>query len=232
MVVLGVLALLIMVNLPPPSPMAEIEAPSASPQLVEIGGAVGLSGRASPEESARASATPASAAPSSTNERPPSLAPTPAAAAETTAPVAAADPSPAPANPPAALAGPTPPPEAPAAPPAEMASPAPATFASDPASTVAAFYERVASDDFDAAYRLWSERMRETYPREENLDGRFDETAAIAVDELFVASRTAGAATVQANFTETYESGATRQFVGYWELVARDGAWLLDAPHY
>jgi hypothetical protein len=39
-------------------------------------------------------------------------------------------------------------------------------------------------------------------------------------------------ATVQANFVETYESGSTREFIGYWELIAVDGRWLLDAPHY
>ena len=39
-------------------------------------------------------------------------------------------------------------------------------------------------------------------------------------------------ATVQANFTETYESGATRQFIGYWHLVLVDGQWLLAEPHY
>ena len=40
------------------------------------------------------------------------------------------------------------------------------------------------------------------------------------------------AATIEANFTETYDSGASQSFVGYWELVRVDGRWLLDEPHY
>jgi hypothetical protein len=39
-------------------------------------------------------------------------------------------------------------------------------------------------------------------------------------------------AVVQANFIEEYESGATREFIGYWEVILVDGAWLLDQPHY
>lgn len=41
-----------------------------------------------------------------------------------------------------------------------------------------------------------------------------------------------GSAIVQANFIETDESGGSREFIGYWELVHVDGAWLLDFPHY
>jgi hypothetical protein len=74
--------------------------------------------------------------------------------------------------------------------------------------------------------------MRTTYPRTANLDDRFDETSSIAFQQLYVAEQTADRATVQANFTETYESGASRQFVGYWRLVLVDGSWLLDEPHY
>ena len=97
---------------------------------------------------------------------------------------------------------------------------------------VAAFYRNVASGNFDAAYALWSDRMRATYPRADNLDGRFAETASITFSRLNVAEQGARSATVQANFTETYDSGATRDFIGYWELVQVNGRWLLDAPHY
>jgi hypothetical protein len=37
---------------------------------------------------------------------------------------------------------------------------------------------------------------------------------------------------VQADFTETYDTGESRQFIGYWRLVQVDGRWFLDEPHY
>jgi hypothetical protein len=114
-----------------------------------------------------------------------------------------------------------------------IVTPTPAVVAvADPTGAVAAFYESASSGQFDAAYSLWSERMRATYPRQENLDERFDQTASIDFQELSVAEQTADRATVQANFTETYDSGSSRVFVGYWQLVLVDGVWLLDEPHY
>ena len=104
--------------------------------------------------------------------------------------------------------------------------------AADPADAVAAFYGHVSSGRFDAAYSLWSERMRATYPRQENIDERFDQTESIAFQQLRIAEQTSDRATVQANFTETYLSGSSRVFVGYWRLVLVDGIWLLDEPHY
>ena len=102
----------------------------------------------------------------------------------------------------------------------------------DPDDAVASFYRNVVSGDYDAAYAMWSEAMRATYPREGNLDGRFAETASIEWLQLETVSRSATTAQVQANFVETYESGASRTFIGYWDLVLADGRWLLDAPHY
>jgi hypothetical protein len=101
-----------------------------------------------------------------------------------------------------------------------------------PEDSVAAFYGNVAAGNFDAAYALWSDRMKATYPRQENLDDRFDETASITFHQLRLVDRTDGTATVQANFTETYDSGGSREFIGYWELVQVNGRWLLDEPHY
>jgi hypothetical protein len=98
--------------------------------------------------------------------------------------------------------------------------------------TVTAFYAAAAAGDFDRAYALWSDRMKADYPRQENLDQRFAETASIEFTELFVASQTATRATVQANFVETYDGGGSRQFIGYWELILVDGRWLLDHPTY
>jgi hypothetical protein len=122
----------------------------------------------------------------------------------------------------------------------QPATPAPATpiptsvvaVASDPAETVARFYGHAVDEEFDAAYALWSERMKSAFPREENLDGRFDETAAISFTQLRTVAVDGASAIVQANFIEEYESGGSREFIGYWELVIVDGAWVLDFPHY
>ena len=74
--------------------------------------------------------------------------------------------------------------------------------------------------------------MKAAYPRQANLDDRFAQTADISFSALYVARQTASSATVQANFTETYDGGSSRHFVGYWDLVLVGGRWLLDAPTY
>ena len=127
---------------------------------------------------------------------------------------------------------PTPPPVV--AVPAPAGSPTPTTSETtgDPVEAVLAFYRAAAGEDFDAAYALWDERMRAAYPREPNLDSRFDETVGITFSQLSVAELSGESATVQANFTETYESGGSREFIGYWRLVLVDGRWLLAEPHY
>ncbi|MGI8999543.1 MAG: protein kinase domain-containing protein [Candidatus Limnocylindria bacterium] len=111
------------------------------------------------------------------------------------------------------------------------ATPAPVAAVA-PDDAVAAFYAHVAAGRFDDAYALWSERMQDEFPRQDNLDGRFADTADIAFDTLEVAAQSASTATVQANFTETYDSGSSRRFVGYWRLVRVDGRWLLEEPTY
>lgn len=161
----------------------------------------------------------------------PTPTPTPAATPMPEAtPVATAEPTPIPTTAPTTAPTPTPivavqtPP----------GSPAPTTTgaAGDPIQAVLAFYQAAAREDFDAAYALWNERMRAAYPREPNLDSRFDDTAEVTFSQLSVAEMSGESATVQANFTEIYESGASRQFIGYWRLVLVDGQWLLDEPHY
>ena len=97
---------------------------------------------------------------------------------------------------------------------------------------MADFYARVVAEEFDAAYALWSDRMKAQFPRQENLDERFDQTAAITFTQLQTVERGVDRALVQADFVEEYESGASREFIGYWELVLVDGRWLLDQPHY
>ncbi len=146
--------------------------------------------------------------------------------------VDAASPSPTatPAPTPSTSPAPTPPIVAAATP--EPTNPPVIVATASPADAVAAFYGHVVASDYDAAYALWSDRMKSAYPREGNLDNRFAETETITFDQLTVADQTATTAIVQANFTETYEPGGSRQFIGFWELVLVDGRWRLDAPHY
>lgn len=163
--------------------------------------------------------------------------PTPEAASPTPAPTAIPTPLP---TPPAATPAPTPVPATPAPVTPPPVTPPPATpvptavvaVAADPTEAVARFYGHAVDEEFDAAHALWSERMKRSFPREENLDGRFDDTAAISFTQLRTVAVDGGRATVQANFIEEYESGGSREFIGYWELVLVDGAWLLDFPHY
>jgi hypothetical protein len=147
----------------------------------------------------------------------PTLEPTPAATPVAWTPVPTSTPTPLPATPVAATPEPT---------------PVVVAAAATPDEAVAAFYGDVAAGSFDAAYGHWSERMRQTYSRQENLDERFAETASISFEQLYVADQGDGRAIVQANFIETYDSGSSRRFVGFWELVLVDGRWLLDEPHY
>ena len=162
--------------------------------------------------------------PTPTQEPPAAATPTPPPSPEPTAePVASEGP--------AIAATPAPAPTRTAAP--VQPNPTAAVVAvAGPADVVAAFYAAAVDGRFDAAYSHWSERMKANFPRPENLDARFDSTAQITFHQLNVAEMSGSAATVQANFTETYDSGATRTFVGFWRLVQVEGRWLLDEPHY
>jgi hypothetical protein len=170
----------------------------------------------------------------------------------TSTPVPTTEPTPVPTTAPTAL--PTPVPTAPAvatplptvAPTTAPATPRPASpeppatpvptalvvAVLEPGDAVAAFYGHVVDEEFDAAYALWSDRMKSEFPRDGNLDGRFDDTASITFTQLRTVARDGNRALVQANFVEEYESGAAREFIGYWEVVQVDGRWLLDQPHY
>ncbi len=165
----------------------------------------------------------------------PSAAPTAspsATPAPTPAPTSTPEPEPEPADTPAP-ATPAPPAPAPVVTPVPAPPSTPAAVAvAGPDDAVAAFYAHVVDGRFDAAYDLWSERMKNSFNRADNLDGRFDETADITFSSLYTASQSETTATVQANFTERYDSGTSRQFIGYWQLVRVNGRWLLDWPTY
>lgn len=186
--------------------------PEASIVIGEVGGAI-----------FRPTPTPLTTAPSTP---PPTAPPTPA---PTPAPTRVAVATPAS----TLLQTPVPPMPLPATPvPATPKPTVAVAAASDPADVVARFYGHTVDEEFDAAYALWSDRMKLTFPREENLDGRFDDTAAITFIQLQTVARDSERALVQANFVERYESGGTREFIGYWEVVLVGRRWLLDQPHY
>jgi hypothetical protein len=195
----------------------------AGTRLVEL---TRLNEAAAPDAAGIVVGTPGGAVLGGTAE--PTREPTPEPTPEATPP-----PTPEPATPAPVTAAPATP--APATPAAPAATPAPTPVIvamADPADAVAAFYGHVTDGRFDSAYALWSSRMKATYPRQENLDNRFADTTAITFLRLEVVSRTDRSAIVQADFVETYDSGSSRQFIGYWELIRVDGRWLLDAPHY
>lgn len=161
---------------------------------------------------------------------PPEATGTPAPTADLT-PAPAATPAPTPVMTPAPQ--PTPAPTPAHQPPTATPEPTAVVVAlGQPDDAVAAFYREAAAGNFDAAYALWSGRMKATYPRDENLDGRFAKTELVSFDALHTVERTATSATVQANFTESYEGGGSRQFIGYWRLILVEGRWVLDEPHY
>jgi cytoskeletal protein RodZ len=185
----------------------------AEPQVAEVGGEVreapSLSGTSDPTP--RPTEHPEASPPAATPE--PTVEPTPA-------PTAAPTPQP---------PAPTP---APVAVVPEPGQPVAAAATADPAQAVATWYDLVAAGRFDEAYAMWSPRMQASFDRQGNLDGRWDNTASVTINSVYVTNQSGGSAAVQIDFTETYDAGSARRFVGWWELVLVDGHWLLDWPHF
>jgi hypothetical protein len=167
--------------------------------------------------------------PSPTPTEGPSIAPTPDPTREP-APKPTAEPIPKPtAKPPQPTPEATPRPTPPATP---EPTAAPATQALDPAETVARFYELVVDGRFDEAAELWTPRMREEYPPDENIDGRFSRTTRIDLERLDVRSIDDGTAVVVVALIEYRSSRPPREFVGTWDLVRHGSGWLMDEPHF
>jgi serine/threonine-protein kinase len=108
-------------------------------------------------------------------------------------------------------------------------APAPAAVRG-PAATVARFYALVVRHDYDAAARLWSRALRERYPPDRYIAGRFDATTAVDVHRLETTRQGSRTAVVATDITEHRASGASRHWVGTWDLVKIDGVWLMDDP--
>ena len=102
-----------------------------------------------------------------------------------------------------------------------------------PAGAVLAFYDAVERHDWDTAIDLWSPSMQERYPPQEWLINRFRRTTRIDVTRIETVSNSGDQARVEVSLTE-YRSvePSPRRFVGAWDLVLRDGRWLLNDPDF
>jgi hypothetical protein len=165
----------------------------------------------------------------------PSPTPTPPAAPTATStataePTPEPTPAPTPTVRPTAAPTPTAPPPTPAPPAATPAPPAPA--ADGPADVTAAFYALVVDGRFDEAAALWTASMRERYPPDEYIDGRFSRTASIVLNRNEVVARDGDAAVVAVDLTETLDDGEVRRWVGSWDLVLTGEGWRMNDPDF
>lgn len=166
---------------------------------------------ASPAIGGAASATPpASALPSASAAVPPAA----------VVPVATTAPTPLPTALPsqASAGGPTPPP-----------------VTADPAQAILAFYHAVALHQWSAATALWTPSMQQRYPPDEYIVARFTPTTQITIRNLGTLSSdpAAGRATVGVTVIEQRTLPPNPLVsTGSWDLVAVDGRWLLDQPHF
>ena len=107
--------------------------------------------------------------------------------------------------------------------------------ATSPAAVVASFYDLVEAHDFDAAAALWTARMRNEYPPNEYIAGRFSRTTRIDLrrNEVVQFDASSGTAVVAVDLVEyrTVEP-SPRRFVGSWDLVLTDDGWRMDEPHF
>ena len=117
-------------------------------------------------------------------------------------------------------------------PPATEPTPQPPKV-SAPAAAVLAFYDAVEAHNWDAAVALWSPSMQERYPPQDYLIDRFRRTTRIDVTYLQTVSDSGGRARVNVSLTE-YRSvePSPQRFVGAWDLVLRDGRWVLNDPDF
>ncbi|HVS07516.1 MAG TPA: hypothetical protein VHK65_15315 [Candidatus Dormibacteraeota bacterium] len=100
----------------------------------------------------------------------------------------------------------------------------------DPAASVALFYQAVSSHDFAAAAALWTSRMQAQFPPAEFIDHRFATTQQINLQgERLLASRD-GVAMVYVRIVEV-TGGHLRRWVGTWQLVNTGSGWLLNRPN-
>jgi len=155
----------------------------------------------------------------------PAASPTVPVPSPTPLPVPTVTPSPAPtatAVPSSAVPAPLPP----------SARPAIATGANTPDGAVRQFYQLAEQHQFDAAAQLWTDRMKQQYPVDEQLIGHFNPATRVDVQIGNVTMDGTGRATVAVDVTETRTiEPTTRRYIGSWTLVRGPSGWLLDQPN-
>lgn len=109
----------------------------------------------------------------------------------------------------------------------------PAPKPASPAGAVVGFYDAVEDHRWEAAVDLWSPSMQNRYPPNEWLIDQFQPTTQIDLTRVRTVSNSDGRARVEVSLTEYRSSGPSpRRFVGAWDLVLRDGRWLLNDPDF
>jgi hypothetical protein len=107
--------------------------------------------------------------------------------------------------------------------------------AESPTVVVARFYDLVVDHKFDAAAKLWTSRMRQQYPPDGYIDGRFSRTTRIDLrrNEVVAFDAGAGTAVVAVDLVEdrTVEP-SPRRFIGRWEMILTADGWKMDEPHF
>ena len=101
---------------------------------------------------------------------------------------------------------------------------------SDPAASVALFYQAVSSHDFAAAAALWTPRMQAQFPPAEFIDHRFTATQQINLQGERLLGSGDGVAIVYVRIVEVI-GGHSRRWVGTWQLVNTGSGWLLNRPN-
>jgi hypothetical protein len=107
-----------------------------------------------------------------------------------------------------------------------------ASGSGSPQQAVLTFYADVGTHNFAAAAGLWTSALRSRDPPPTYIDDRFRATTRIVVENSYVARIAGDTATVNVSLVEYLQGGATRTFVGSWDLVRTGGTWLLDNPRF
>jgi hypothetical protein len=74
--------------------------------------------------------------------------------------------------------------------------------------------------------------MRDRYPPDRYIAGRFSRTASIELNRNEVVARDGDSAVVAVDLSETLESGEVRRWVGSWDFVRTDAGWRMADPDF
>jgi hypothetical protein len=74
--------------------------------------------------------------------------------------------------------------------------------------------------------------MRERYPPDEYIDGRFAPTTRIDLNRNEVIQQDADSAIVAVDLTEYRNDGDVRRWIGSWDLVLTGSGWRMNDPDF